>query len=76
MRQIVCLCLFLTCSVPAVSLGEQQGVALDEAVKRIKNHQRDVRVLSADRVNVNGELRYRIKVLTRDGRVRHIWRKP
>lgn len=47
-------------------------MSLDQAVKRIKDS-RDVKVLSAERVTRNGQPMYRIKVLTKQGRVKYIW---
>ena len=76
MRLIVCLCLsFVLASglgMPVDSAAQQSGLTLDQAVKRIKSN-RDVKVLSAERVTRNGQPMYRIKVLTGDGRVRYIW---
>lgn len=72
MRLIVSLCLILFLGLPAVSAAQQSGITLDQAVKRIKDN-RDVKVLSAERVTRNGQSGYRIKVLTKDGRVKYIW---
>lgn len=74
MRLIVSLCLIFVLGLPAVSAAQQGGVSLDQAVKRIKDS-RDVKVLSAERVTRNGQPMYRIKVLTRQGRVKYIWVK-
>lgn len=76
MRLIICLCLIGLLGLPVVSAAAQDGgVSLDQAVKRIKDR-KDVRVLSAERVQTEGKLMYRIKVLTSDGRVRNIWVDP
>lgn len=74
MRLIVSLCLIFVLGLPGVSAAQQGGMSLDQAVKRIKDS-RDVKVLSAERVTRNGEPMYRIKVLTRQGRVKYIWVK-
>lgn len=66
------MCLVFLLGLPAAAPAQQGGISLDEAVKRIKDS-RDVKVLSARRMNRNGEPVYRIKVLTRDGRVKYIW---
>ncbi|HSH42893.1 MAG TPA: PepSY domain-containing protein [Arenicellales bacterium] len=75
MRLIICLCLVLSLALPAVSTAQQGGISLDQAVKQIKNRG-DVKVLSATRVNRNGQLMYRIKVVTADGRVKYVWVDP
>lgn len=76
MRSIIrqCLIAVLVCGLglPAVAAAQEGGISLDQAVKRIKD-QRDVKVLSAERVTRGGEPMYRIKVLTGDGRVKYIW---
>lgn len=74
MRLIVSLCLIFVLGLPAVSAAQQGGMSLDQAVKRIKDS-RDVKVLSAERVTRNGQPMYRIKVLTKQGRVKYIWVK-
>jgi uncharacterized membrane protein YkoI len=66
------LAVVLTLGVAEVSMAQQGGPTLDEVVKRIKS-ERNVRVLSAERVTVEGRPMYRIKVLTGDGRVKSIW---
>lgn len=66
------LAVVLTLGVAEVSMAQQGGPTLDEVVKRIKS-ERNVRVLSAERVTVEGRPMYRIKVLTEDGRVKNIW---
>ena len=66
------LAVVLTLGVAEVSMAQQGGPTLDEVVKRIKS-ERNVRVLSAERVTVDGRPMYRIKVLTGDGRVKSIW---
>lgn len=75
MRLIVCLCLLFTLGLPAVAAADKKETTLDEAVKHIKAKS-DVRVLAAERVKVNGKLMYRIKVLTKDGRVKYVWVDP
>lgn len=75
MRLITCLCLMFMLSLPAQTAAQDDGISLDQAVRQIKA-QHDVRVLSAERVRSDGKLMYRIKVLTREGRVRHIWVDP
>jgi len=79
MRFIISICLILVLAsglgLPADSAAQDGGITLDQAVKRIKSN-RDVRVLSAQRVTRNGQLMYRIKVLTGNGRVRYIWVDP
>lgn len=75
MRLIVCLILICVMGLPAVSAAQQGGISLDQAVKRIKE-QRDVKVLSAERVSRDGRPMYRIKVLTGNGRVKYIWVNP
>lgn len=72
MRLIVSLCLIFVLGLPAVSAAQQDGVTLDQAVKRVKD-KHDVKVLSAERVVRDGEPQYRIKVLTGNGRVKYIW---
>lgn len=74
MRLIITLCLIFVLGLPAVPAAQQGGISLDQAVKRIKDS-RDVKVLSAERVTRNGQPMYRIKVLTRQGRVKYIWVK-
>ena len=66
------LALVFNLGLPEVSLAQQGGPTLDEVVKRIKS-ERNVRVLSAERVTVDGRPMFRIKVLTGDGRVKNIW---
>lgn len=73
MRLIISLCLILALSLPGIASA--QGTSLDEAVKRIKERD-DVRVLSAERVNVDGKQMYRIKILTGEGRVKNVWVDP
>ena len=76
---IVSICLILVLAsglgLPADSAAQDGTITLDQAVKRIKSN-RDVRVLSAQRVTRNGQPMYRIKVLTGNGRVRYIWVDP
>jgi uncharacterized membrane protein YkoI len=76
MRLIAFLYLFLVLApvlgLPDEAAAQQGGLTLDQAVKRVKEN-RDVKVLSAERTIRNGEPVYRIKVLTRDGRVKYIW---
>lgn len=79
MRLIICVCLILVLAsglgLPADSAAQDGGITLDQAVKQIKRN-RDVRVLSAQRVTRNGQPMYRIKVLTGNGRVRYVWVDP
>lgn len=74
MRLIVSLCLIFVLGLPGVSAAQQDGITLDQAVKRIKSSG-DVKVLSAERVTRGDERMFRIKVLTRDGRVKYVWVK-
>jgi len=46
------------------------GVSLDEAVAQARRKNKKGKVLSAETVRVNGRKVHRIKVLTRDGRVK------
>jgi uncharacterized membrane protein YkoI len=50
---------------------ENRGITLDEAVSRVRR-QSDGRILSAETVRNNGRRVYRIKVLSRDGRVSRV----
>lgn len=52
----------------------QRGFSLDDAVRRAQK--RGARVLSADVANRNGQRAYRLKLLTRDGKVRIVWVNP
>jgi hypothetical protein len=49
--------------------GHGGGISLDEAVSRARD-KADGKVLSAETVRVDGRKVYRIKILTRDGRVK------
>lgn len=75
MRVIVYFFLIIFLSLPGVPAAQENGISLDQAVKRIKQ-QRDVKVLSAERVTRDGAPMYRIKVLTDSGRVKYIWVNP
>lgn len=75
MRLIVYLFLIFVLGLPGVPAAQQDSISLDQAVKRIKQ-QRDVKVLSAERVTRDGAPMYRIKVLTASGRVKYIWVNP
>jgi len=75
MRLTACLLLVLFLGMPLPSAAQQNGLSLEQAVKRVKK-QSDVRVLSAERVRSEGRTMYRIKVLTPNGRVKHIWVDP
>lgn len=50
---------------------ESRGISLDEAVSRVRR-QSDGRILSAETVRSDGRRVYRIKVLSRDGRVSRV----
>jgi uncharacterized membrane protein YkoI len=50
---------------------ENRGISLDEAVSRVRR-QSDGRILSAETVRNDGRRVYRIKVLSRDGRVSRV----
>jgi hypothetical protein len=49
--------------------GSDGGISLDEAVSRARRKSNG-KVLSAETVRVDGRKVYRIKILTKDGRVR------
>ena len=51
--------------------GQSQGISLDEAVRRARQQHRG-KVLSAEAVRIDGRKVYRIKILTKDGRVKRI----
>jgi uncharacterized iron-regulated membrane protein len=51
--------------------SENGGISLDEAVRRARQQYRG-KVLSAETVRVDGRKIYRIKILTKDGRVKRI----
>ena len=75
MRSILyAILLICALALPGVA-ASQDGLSLDEAVKRVKS-QRDVRVLSAETVQSDGKRMYRIKVLTGEGRVKYVWVDP
>lgn len=71
MRLIATLSLIAALGLP-FSGAAQQGISLDQAVKRVKESG-DVKVLSAQRVQRDGATMYRIKVLTANGRVKYVW---
>ena len=50
---------------------KKHGISLDEAVSRARR-QSDDKVLSAETVSVDGRRVHRIKVLTSQGRVKHV----
>ena len=54
---------------PAYS--EKQGISLDEAIARARR-QSDGKILSAETVRDGGRNVHRIKILTRDGRVKRM----
>ena len=54
---------------PAYS--ESRGISLDEAISRARR-QADGKVLSAETVRVDGRNVHRIKILTKDGRVKRV----
>ena len=54
---------------PATSEG--RGISLDEAVSRARRKSDD-KVLSAETVRVDGRRVHRIKILTSQGRVKHV----
>jgi uncharacterized membrane protein YkoI len=54
---------------PAAS--EKQGISLDEAIARARQ-QSDGKILSAETVRDGGRNVHRIKILTRDGRVKRM----
>ncbi len=56
-------------SPPAYS--EKRGISLDEAISRARR-QESGKVLSAETVRDNGRRVHRIKILTRDGRVKRV----
>lgn len=51
--------------------SENGGISLDEAVRRARQQHRG-KVLSAETVRIDGRKVYRIKILTKDGRVKRI----
>ena len=53
------------------SHSEKPGISLDEAVSRARR-QSDDKILSAETVRVDGRRVHRIKVLTSQGRVKHV----
>jgi uncharacterized membrane protein YkoI len=50
---------------------EQQGISLDEAIARARQ-QSDGKILSAETVRERGREVHRIKILTREGRVKRM----
>jgi uncharacterized membrane protein YkoI len=53
------------------SHSEKRGISLDEAVSRARKKSDD-KVLSAETVRVDGRRVHRIKILTSQGRVKHV----
>ena len=53
------------------SHSEKRGISLDEAVSRARRKSDD-KVLSAETVRVDGRRVHRIKILTSQGRVKHV----
>ncbi len=51
--------------------SEKQGISLDEAIARARR-QSDGKILSAETVRDGGRNVHRIKILTRDGRVKRM----
>jgi hypothetical protein len=51
--------------------SENGGISLDEAVRKAKKKYKG-KVLSAETVNIDGRKVYRIKILTKDGRVKRV----
>lgn len=51
--------------------AENGGISLDEAVRRAKQQHKG-KVLSAETIRVDGRKVYRIKILTKNGRVKRI----
>ena len=51
--------------------SENGGISLDEAVRKAKKKHKG-KVLSAETVRVDGRKVYRIKILTKDGRVKRV----
>ena len=51
--------------------AENGGISMDEAVRRARQ-QHQGKVLSAETVRVDGRKVYRIKILTKDGRVKRV----
>ena len=61
----------LTNQLTHPSRSEKRGISLDEAVSRARR-QSDDKILSAETVRVDGRRVHRIKVLTNQGRVKHV----
>ena len=53
------------------SIGQSQGISLDEAIARARR-EADGKVISAETVHQGNRSVHRIKILTRDGRVRRL----
>ena len=51
--------------------SENGGISLDEAVRKAKKKHKG-KVLSAETVRIDGRKVYRIKILTKDGRVKRV----
>jgi len=87
-RLIICVWIVLLAACPLVAAAfdyrdltnqfahpaqseKKPGISLDEAVSRARR-QSDDKVLSAETVRVDGRRVHRIKVLTGQGRVKHV----
>ncbi len=63
-------------SIGTVSMAQQSsGEDINSTIREVEKSTGG-KVLSADKVRENGELRYRLKVLTPEGKVRIITRNP
>ena len=58
-------------AAPPAHSEKKRGISLDEAISRARR-QENGKVLSAETVRDNGRRVHRIKILTRDGRVKHV----
>jgi uncharacterized membrane protein YkoI len=86
-RLIICVWIIALAARPTVAAGfdfrdltnqfahpshsEKRGISLDEAISRARR-QSDDKILSAETVRVDGRRVHRIKVLTAQGRVKHV----
>jgi len=86
-RLTLCACMLLLAVAPRVAApidyrditnqfahpaySEKQGISLDEAIARARQ-QSDGKILSAETVRDRGRNVHRIKILTRDGRVKRV----
>ena len=86
-RLIICAWIMLLAAGPRVAVcfdfrdfsnqfaqpasAEGRGISLDEAVSRARR-QSDGKILSAETVRVDGRRVHRIKILTSQGRVKHV----